>query len=66
MQAFILVSFLGFLTGFFLPETAGKELPANIWQAEQNDDSPTIRGCLTYYLSRRRQTSSGSSDGKES
>ncbi len=46
MLAFSLVSLAAGLAAFLLPETAGRELPVTVAEAEEADDSPTVAECL--------------------
>ena len=55
MLVFFLVSLTAGLSAILLPETAGKELPVTVVEAEEADDSPTLIGCATCGRYERKQ-----------
>ena len=46
LLAFFRSCLLAFCTAFWLPETAGVELPVTIREAEERDNSPTVEDVL--------------------
>ena len=54
---FALTSILAGMASVFLPETKGIELPATIEEAEEYDNSPTLRQVFTCGKANRKEDS---------